>query len=304
MIMGGGTQEFRPTQVSALPLAEVIERYKAALAGWATPVTLEKAGWFLDKLADRLGRLPLVAITPADIKTAVEAKKDWGPTTKNEAYARLSALYRWAIKAGLCKENPVAMCPRPVRLSRAAASAPSPEDAARILSVVGPSFRIVLEAMYDTDCRPSDVIRVTAAEFDRTHKVWRLAAHKTARKTGRPHQVLLTDRVAATCERLAREHPTGPLYRTQTGRPIKHPEWIAKAVREARRKLGLPEEVVPYGFRHAFATDSLVRGVSDVVVAALLGHTTPTVVNRNYGHVSERGRELRAALDQVRGSAQ
>jgi hypothetical protein len=36
----------------------------------------------------------------------------------------------------------------------------------------------------------------------------------------------------------------------------------------------------------------------------LLGHTTPTVVNRNYGHVSERGRELRAALDQVRGSAQ
>jgi integrase len=306
LLMAGGTlPESRttpPATIISPTVGQTVPDYLTALAGWAGANTVAKVGWLLCQVTAHLSELPLTAVTPAAVKAAVEAKISWGPTTRNEAYARVAAMFRWAQKEGRCRDNPAALCRRPVRLSRAAASAPDPDAAAMIVASVKPHLQDILTALYDSGCRPGEVIRVTAAEFDAAHKVWRLVEHKTARRTGRVRLVMLTDRVVAACERLAREHPTGPLYRNQYGRPYTDPERIATAVRRARRRLGLSESIVPYGYRHAFIGDALVRGVPDVVVASMVGHTTPTVIHRNYNHTGERGRELRAALDQVRGT--
>jgi integrase len=44
-------------------------------------------------------------------------------------------------------------------------------------------------------------------------------------------------------------------------------------------------DATAYGFRHSFATDALSNGVPEAHVAALLGHSSTTMLHRHYSHV-------------------
>jgi integrase len=72
-------------------------------------------------------------------------------------------------------------------------------------------------------------------------------------------------------------------------------------VRALRRKIGLPESVIPYGFRHTLATDALAQGVPEAHVAELLGHRGTAMLHKHYAHLGTRAAALRAALGMVRG---
>ena len=52
--------------------------------------------------------------------------------------------------------------------------------------------------------------------------------------------------------------------------------------------------------RHTFATDSLVNGVPDAQVAALLGHSETAMLHKHYAQFGARAKALRDALNKVR----
>lgn len=64
-----------------------------------------------------------------------------------------------------------------------------------------------------------------------------------------------------------------PLFRGARGGPL-DPAIVRKAVREARRRLMLPERTSPHALRHSFATHLLGRGADLRSLQELLGHAS------------------------------
>jgi integrase/recombinase XerC len=64
-----------------------------------------------------------------------------------------------------------------------------------------------------------------------------------------------------------------PLFRGARGGPL-HPELVRRAVRQARRALGLGERTTPHALRHSFATHLLGRGADLRALQELLGHAS------------------------------
>ncbi len=64
-----------------------------------------------------------------------------------------------------------------------------------------------------------------------------------------------------------------PLFRGARGGPL-NPELVRRAVRHARRALGLGERTTPHALRHSFATHLLGRGADLRALQELLGHAS------------------------------
>ncbi len=76
---------------------------------------------------------------------------------------------------------------------------------------------------------------------------------------------------AAACPFAPDKHE--PLFRGARGGPL-DPAIVRKAVREARRRLMLPERTSPHALRHSFATHLLGRGADLRSLQELLGHAS------------------------------
>ena len=64
-----------------------------------------------------------------------------------------------------------------------------------------------------------------------------------------------------------------PLFVGARGGPL-NPDLVRRAVRSARRRLGLPDSLTPHALRHSFATHLLARGADLRALQELLGHAS------------------------------
>ena len=98
-------------------------------------------------------------------------------------------------------------------------------------------------------------------------------------------------------------HRDGPLFVQSNGLPWDKDE-VSKRMRILREACGLDSEVVPYSYRHTFATKALKQGLSCAVVAELLGHTDSRMVQETYGHLDKAPQHMvEAAAKASRKSA-
>jgi integrase len=150
----------------------------------------------------------------------------------------------------------------------------------------------------ETGGRPSELARLTAADVDLPNAVAVLTDHKTAQSTGRPRLIMLTPAAVDVLRHQVARYPVGPLLRNEADRP-----WAKDALGHAMRRLCRRAGVkaIAYGYRHTFATDALVKGLPDATVAALLGHTSTTMLHKHYSHLTSQAQVLRDALGKVRG---
>jgi len=90
------------------------------------------------------------------------------------------------------------------------------------------------------------------------------------------------------------------LFPTRSGRRYedRHLVGCFKAIRE---RTGL-QHLIPYVYRHTFATRWLKKGESVEVLATLLGNT-PAVIMHHYSHLLHEHEALRAHLERVRGGS-
>jgi integrase len=109
----------------------------------------------------------------------------------------------------------------------------------------------------------------------------------------------LPEPVLALCRTLAEAHPTGPLFRTTRGDQWRKKSW-KQAMERAQKKLGLAKRPMTSGYRHQMATDLLAAGVSDAVVAEVLGHQSTAMVHKHYGHLGAKAKVMAEAVKKVR----
>ncbi|HTH27655.1 MAG TPA: tyrosine recombinase XerC [Sphingobium sp.] len=157
----------------------------------------------------------------------------------------------------------------------------SPDDALELAGEVAGEARApwiaardwaVLLLLYGAGLRIGEALSLTGAT---------LPAGETLRVTGKRGKtriVPLLPQVRSAIEDYARLCPWGlskdtALFRGARGGAL-DPAIVRRAVRAARRGLGLPERTTPHALRHSFATHLLGRGADLRSLQELLGHAS------------------------------
>jgi integrase len=249
-----------------------------------------------DRLGESFGTVTSDRLTAQQL-TGWLSRLKLSATSKSISIRAVSAIFSWAVKAGLLAGNPARDVPRPRGRSRSSEAVITDADHAKLVEAATPGFRLVLRVLHATGARPGEVCRITAETFHAEAGCVVLHEHKTDH-TGKPRLVFLPPDVCDLLKAQAERFGTGPLLRSRQGVPWS-PRNVCQAMKRLCRKTGL--KAIAYGYRHSFATQALANGVPDAQVAALLGHSTTTMLHRHYSHLTAQAQVLRDALARVRG---
>jgi integrase len=285
---------------ASLTVNELAEQYLADLQRRTDGRTHYVARCYLKPFLADCGGLPIPTLKKHHVEASIRKHGRWNTTTENHVKSRIVALFNWGVEQGFIASNPVKGIKKPRAKSRGCCTLISQDEHETLLAAAPEYLRDVLHALHETGARPCEVLTVEARDFDADRGVWVLHKHKSEHATGKPRIVYLTPNLVILCKRLAAKHPTGPLFRRRTGRPFPPAYYLARLVRNLRRRLGLRDGITPYGLRHGFATDALANGIPDAQVAELMGHQGTAMLHRHYSHLTARGQVLRDALNRVR----
>jgi integrase len=195
-------------------------------------------------------------------------------------------LMNWAQRVQLVESNPFARVAKTAGGGRTTIMRKGEDRALRRSSF--PELRAVLLALRLTLARPQEIRALRWSDLVEGPPAFaRLTEFKARdrRRDGQRVRVLpIVPRLARLLARLARRRhkATDHIFLNSKGRP-----WtgngLSLAVRRQRRRLELPDDVVPYTWRHTGATEACVAGVRDKLLAELLGHTSTRTTAR-YQH--------------------
>jgi integrase len=262
------------------------------------PLTAEFYRRHLTSFAAFIGLKAAAETRPKDVIAWVESHPEWNQTTRAGAITAVKRAFRWAARQGHIPADPVVAAEKP-QARRRQSILDGPAIARIFAAVSDRPFLDLLTALRDTGARPSEVMKVRAEHARPDRRTWVLESKTTAR-TGEARKVLLTPAVVAITRRLMAAHPDGPLFRNQDDAPWTRNAMACRFAR-LRARLGLGREATAESFRHRFATDLLLAGVSPAIVAKLMGHTSTVMLGRNYSHLGDHDEELIGILDGIRG---
>ena len=236
----------------------------------------------LQFLSMHLGRTPdekyLTTLPPTDLRSYLAHRRTEG--IGNVSTAReLSAVRAFLRFAGGDQATvPVLRGPR---IKRGVPRPISPDDVIALGEDVAENARepwiaardwAVLLLLYGAGLRISEALSLKGGD---------VPAGETIRITGKRSKMRVVpllpqlrealSEYAATCPYVLGKND--PLFRGARGGPL-DPAIIRKAVREARRRLMLPERTSPHALRHSFATHLLGRGADLRSLQELLGHAS------------------------------
>jgi len=156
-----------------------------------------------------------------------------------------------------------------------------------------PHLRMFILILLGTACRPKAALDLMRDQCDTTSRVITLNPPGRAQTKKRRPVVPLPDFLLPWVIGT----PSGPLV-AYRGRRV---EKIAKAWRAAREAAGLDADVIPYAIRHTVATELRRRGVPEMELAGLLGHSMPNfrTTGRYAKYAPDYLSKAREAIDQI-----
>lgn len=239
---------------------------------------------FLDFLGrhrgEEIGRFGLLAIPAADLRAFLADRRASGlgaASAAREMSAVRAFLGFAAEEAGVVPQLPRTRAPkRPRTLPRPA----SPADAMALAEEagaasdewVGARDMAILLLLYGSGLRVAEALSLPASI---------LPVGRTLRVTGKRGKTRVVPVVDAVREAIAAyaaacPYPlvgATPLFVGARGGPL-NADLVRRAVRSARRRLGLPDSVTPHALRHSFATHLLAGGADLRSLQELLGHAS------------------------------
>ncbi len=270
--------------------ASYLEEVSTLVAiGDRSPVTLRQRRSQLGGLPSDMVRRPLDSITPREVE-AWAMSRGGKPRTRAARIEAVKLAAAWADP-----ECPLARMPirRPRSPRRRLMTG---DEMAAWLGWMPTELRAIAEFLRDTGCRPGEARRIEARHVDGCFAV--LAEHKTARETGEARLIPLPPAWQDRLATMAKEQPTGPLFRNHDGGPWGD-QALCQAFKRAARRAGLPDHVTAYPLRHAWITQRLIDGVPVATVAALAGHASAKMTLDVYSHVHLRRDHLAEVVRKI-----
>lgn len=219
--------------------------------------------------------------------------------------ASVRAFTAWCHRRALIPEDPGARLASP-RVARVLPTVLQVEEAAALMghaevaaddgSAVGARDRAIVEVLYGTGIRVSELCALDGAGVDRRHRTMRVRGKGDRERTvpyGGPAARALDEWWERRPEMVTER--SGPaLFLGARGGRI-DPRVVRDIVHRLSRSAGVPE-VAPHALRHSAATHVLEGGADLRSVQELLGHATLATTQR-YTHVSVE--RLRATYAQA-----
>ncbi len=235
--------------------------------------------------------------------------------------------FKWAVNEGdLISESPFARRGKRVRLGTADMSlkrlAVSEQEFAALVAQAdrrkNGSVAALLRILYNTGARPAEVYMATAEEWDPTRQaividtadprnIGRLKNRRHLRRQGRKRIIRIPNSLLPVMEKLMKDHPEGPLFRTEEGRPWQSADKVAKrfkslvnTVNMVAAKQGQVPPVRPavtlYGLRHSYVT-RFIKGGGEVMVLCELLNTSLDMIQKHYSHLFDEHDTLLNAVN-------
>lgn len=230
---------------------------------------------FLRTFAKKYGKQAVINLAPSTVR-------NWAlsyPVGSQHGAARtVIRAINWALSEKILAQNPLPGFHKPPATKREATVTPAQYVAC--LKAAAPTLRPIIKFLYHTGCRPQE-LRVIEARWIEGRKITLpLAKSKGKRKQ---RVIYMDDMSHAIAFKLAKDNPTGPIFRAQNNQPWSR-DGLGQRFRRLRKKVAV-KGLCAYSFRHSFITRLLERGVDVPTVAALAGNS-PQMVLEVYNHVS------------------
>ncbi len=241
-------------------------------------------GWFqyrLERFANTYPDMLAADLRPHHVQKWVDGYTL--STTSRRNYLRsVKRCLAWATTQGYLDRSPIAQLEVPAADHRENPVTPLAFQTL-LAAAKKPQHKDLLNLAWLTGARPQELIRAETLHVDETNHrlVFPLKQSKGKKKV---RVVYLPGEALEIVHRLMKEHPTGPLLRTNAGTP-----WSTSAVNCLMRRLHAKTgcKFALYDFRHGYATRMLQNGVDPVTVGVLMGHSNPAMIASVYQHLSQ-----------------
>ncbi len=220
--------------------------------------------------------------------------QDMDPRTVNRKVACLRSYYKFLLRIHGIEANPMLRIKAPKMAKKLPEFVPE-ESLNRLLNsfefepnFAGVRDQLVLEALYGTGIRLSELMSITDADVD--------AGARTARVTGKgnkqrvvplnPSLLLVLEKYrAARAAEFGSVVANSPLLRTDKGEPL-YEKLVYRTVKKYLSQISTSmAHQHPHALRHAFATHLLGKGADLNSIKELLGHAS-LAATQVYTHLS------------------
>jgi len=206
-----------------------------------------------------------------------------GVRTQRSFLAALQGLFAWLCRQNLLPSNPAADLELPRKPRQALPKALSAAEVAAVLAVpdvsdpLGVRDRALLEILYSTGLRRTELVRLDLSDVDRAHGTLWVRQGKGGKDRVVPlGEVALhwTERYLAECRpRLETGGPRQELALFLTGYGERfHPGYVGNWVKRTMQAAGIERTGSCHLFRHSCATHMLENGADIRFIQQLLGH--------------------------------
>lgn len=197
------------------------------------------------------------------------------------ALASIRSLYKWLAREGVVQQNPAKLVATP-RLPKKLPRVPTMEEMNGLLDSEMPetaSFperdRAIFELLYGCGLRNSELVGIELGDIEDANGVILVrgkgkkqryvpleGAAEEALKAYRPERQRVLNTTGKSTRRLFINRRGGPLTTRS----------VARIVKQIAVSKGLPPDIHPHTFRHAFGTHMLAEGADLRAIQELLGH--------------------------------
>ena len=235
---------------------------------------------FIQSFVNKYGRMEAADLNPSHVTTWLNSQKGWNSTTKRNAITALQRGFNWAVKNRGLERNPIRGMEKPEAKRRTAVITEGEFDG-MLSHVHDEPFRDLLIVSYDSGSRPQETKQLEARHLQIDKQ--RAVIPGEEAKGGRTRAIYFpTDRSVEIVCRLAKQYPTGPLFRNNKGKP-----WTGFSVKirfdRIRIAVGLQE----------MAKRGIPSAITEKEIEALAAKLPKARLNRVNGKkVSKKSSEL------------
>ena len=292
----------------------IIEEHNIAVDASAETSAWARASRESDAVAGHVGPATvterIVAANTEYLRSflACLAESNYSPATMARKIATLRSFHKWLERSSVIEGNPMTLIRTP-RQKKRLPKAIDVEQVEKLLAapddttLLGARDRAILETLYSTGIRVSELVGINFDDIDDTGQA------VIIRGKGRKERIVPLGSHAMT----AIHHYLNTLDRADVGRGPEQPVFINKhhtrlSTRSVRRKVskyldqaGLDPAISPHTLRHSFATHLLDNGADLRSVQELLGHQSLSTT-QVYTHLTTK--RMREAFEQAHPRAE
>lgn len=196
-------------------------------------------------------------------------------TTCRDELVLLSRLFRWINRELLLElVNPCTDIALP-RASKPRDKVVSPEEMELLLKAMSPRMAVIIELAYETAMRRSEILKLTPSCLNLDKRLLDVIDGKTGSRT-----VPLTRRAVELLSRAEKACP-----RSDSRIFPASPYGVSQALRRARIKLGLSDDIRVHQLRHSRISIVARKGFNNSQIMAVSGHRDVRSVQR-YTHLN------------------